>query len=69
MMPDEEKKRFERLIRGQADRFGISAEDYLRKVWYHEQASRLGEYIAMVLLDELLKLAPQEVAETLVETT
>lgn len=46
------------MLCGQAQRFGLTPEDYLRKIWYHEQASRLGEYIAMTLLEELLPLVP-----------
>lgn len=58
MIPDNERMKFENLLLGQAQRFGLTPEEYLRKVWYHEQASRLGEYMAMVLLEQLLPLAP-----------
>lgn len=57
-IPDNERLRFESLLIGQAHRFGLSPDEYLRKVWYHEQASRLGEYVAMVLLEQLLTIAP-----------
>ena len=55
-VPDSERIRFENLMRGQSERFGLTSEDYLRKVWYHEQAARLGEYVAMLLLHQLLEL-------------
>ena len=58
VVPDAERMRFESLIMGWADRYGLSGEEYLRKVWYHEEASRLGEYVALTLLDQLLSLMP-----------
>lgn len=57
-IPIEERQRFENLLLGQAQRYGLAPEDYLRKVWYHEQASMLGEYMAMTLLEQLLPLVP-----------
>lgn len=66
-IPDQEKARFEKLVIGQARRFGLTPEEYLRKVWYHEEASRLGEYIAMILLNQLLTLAPAPASEHGVE--
>lgn len=55
-IPENERARFEKLILGNAKVFGLTPEDYLRKVWYHEEASKVGEYIAMVFLDQLLPL-------------
>lgn len=55
-IPEQERNRFENLILGNAKKFGFTPEDYLRKVWYHEEASKLGEYVAIVLLEELLSL-------------
>ena len=57
-MPVKEIMRCESVVAGQAERFGLSSEDYLRKVWYHEQAARIGEYLAMVLLDQVLSMLP-----------
>ena len=59
-VPENERTRFDSFLHGQARQFGLNPTEYLRKVWYHEEASKLGEYVAMTLLDELL---------TLVETT
>lgn len=55
-MPQAEKDRFEQLVGGEARRFGLDEEEYLRKVWYHDQAAKVGEFLAMHLLDELLAL-------------
>jgi hypothetical protein len=57
-MPISERQRFENLLLGQAEIYGLAPEDYLRKIWYHEQASKLGEYMAMILLEELLPFVP-----------
>ncbi len=57
-MPQGEKMRFESLLIGYAERFNLEPEDYLRKIWYHQVAAQLGEYVAMVLLEQLLPLAP-----------
>ena len=55
-IPKTEQERFSATLGGQARNFGLAPEDYLKKVWYHEQATKLGEYIAMVMLEELLSL-------------
>lgn len=57
-IPKSERERFETILCGQAQNFGLTTEEYLRKVWYHEQATKLGEYVAMTLLEELLQLVP-----------
>lgn len=57
-IPKSEQERFEAILCGQAQNFGLTPEEYLRKVWYHEQATKLGEYIAMTLVEELLPLVP-----------
>lgn len=54
VVPKSEQAKFETMLFGQAKRFGLTPEEYLKKVWYHEEASKLGEYVAMVLLEELL---------------
>ena len=59
-IPEAERLRFEDILQGQAQRFGLNTEDYLRKIWYHEMASRFGEYMALVLLDQLLSITPIE---------
>lgn len=58
VIPETERIKFENLLQGQAGKYGLTPEDYLRKIWYHEEASRIGEYMAMVLLEQLLPLAP-----------
>ena len=68
-IPISERQRFENRLRGQAERFGLSPEEYLRKVWYHEEAAKIGEYMAMTFLGQLLPLAPINVEETEDETT
>jgi len=62
-IPDNERIKFENLLIGQAQRFGLTPEEYLRKIWYHEEASKLGEYVAMILLDELLNLTSVKILE------
>jgi hypothetical protein len=57
-IPISERQRFENLLLGQAEIYGLTPGDYLRKIWYHEQASKLGEYMAMILLEELLPFVP-----------
>lgn len=57
-IPERELTRFRNLISGNAKRFGLTPADYIRKVWYHENASQLGEYIALIMMDELLPLLP-----------
>ena len=55
-IPESERVRFDSVLHGQAKQFGLDPTDYLRKVWHHEEASKLGEYVAMMLVDELLTL-------------
>lgn len=57
-VPKSERSKFEAIICGQAQHFGLTPEEYLRKVWYHEEASKLGEYVAMSLVNEILPLVP-----------
>lgn len=57
-LPDHEKARFDAHVRAYARQFDLTPEDYIRKVWYHENAARLGEYVAIVLVNELVQLAP-----------
>ena len=57
VIPVSERQRFENLLSGQAQKYGLEPDEYLRKIWYHEQASKLGEYVAMMLLEELLPFA------------
>jgi hypothetical protein len=59
-IPKSEKVRFETTLNGQAQRFGLAPDEYLRKVWYHEEAAKLGEYVALSLMDELLLLVSGE---------
>ena len=55
IVPDAERKRFASLLQGESQRYGLNPREYLQKVWYHEEAAKLGEYVAMVLMDELLQ--------------
>lgn len=57
-IPETESDKFKSILLAQARHFGLTPEDYLRKIWYHEEASRFGEYIAMTLLEEVLPLVP-----------
>jgi len=57
-IPKKERTKFETMLCGQAQGLGLDSQEYLRKVWYHEQASKLGEYTAMVLVNDLLELLP-----------
>ncbi|KKN71470.1 hypothetical protein LCGC14_0420490 [marine sediment metagenome] len=59
-IPEAELIRFKILISGNAKRFQLTPEDYIRKVWYHEEASKLGEYVALAIMDELLSLLPTD---------
>jgi len=66
-IPETERIKFENHLIGQAERFGLNPEAYLRKVWYHEEAARIGEYMAMMLLEQLLPLAPVNITESELE--
>jgi hypothetical protein len=57
-IPKGERTRFEDILRGQSQRYRLQQEEYLRKIWYHEEAAKMGEYVALSLLDELLPLLP-----------
>ena len=63
-IPESECQRFTNILAGQAQRFNLSPTEYIRKVWYHEEASKLGEYVAMVLTNELLSVIVPVNAET-----
>ena len=54
MIPDAEYERFKSFIKSEASRYGLTIDEYIRKVWYHEQAAKLGEYVALSLVDILL---------------
>lgn len=56
IIPEAEKRNFEVILSGQAKNVGLGVPEYLRKVWYHEQAAKIGEYMALTLVDELLAL-------------
>lgn len=53
-LPESERENFERLVRHQADKLAMKPTEFVRKVWYHEQAARFGEYVALTLAHELL---------------
>lgn len=56
ILPATERGRFEVTVNAEAKRYGLLASDYLRKIWYHEEAAKLGEYVAVVLTEELVTL-------------
>lgn len=62
-VPKIEQVRFIKMIKGQSQQFGLSEQEYIQKVWYHENASKLGEYMAMNLAEQLVGLVAP-VAET-----
>lgn len=53
-----EQEKFVSLVKGNATLFAMTPEDYLRKVWYHEEASKVGELVALNLFEHLLSLLP-----------
>ena len=60
MLPETERVKFEAILYGQATNAGLEPQEYLRKIWYHEQAAKIGEYMALTLVDELLALLEDE---------
>ncbi len=58
-LPQAERQGFVSLVEGEAARYGLSVRDYLRKIWYHDSAARLGEYVALSLVDQLIELAEE----------
>ena len=62
-IPETEQEKFGAMLTKRAQEFGLTPEEYLRKIWYHETASRFGEYVAMVLLEQLLPLVPAPKAD------
>jgi putative sterol carrier protein len=59
-IPNSELERFKTIVNGQAQKFDLTSKEYLQKIWYHEEAAKLGEYMAMSLLDQLLQLTPSD---------
>lgn len=55
---ESEQRRFGLILKGDAKRYGLSPREYLQKVQYHREAARLGEYVAMRFMDELLQSLP-----------
>lgn len=71
MIPIIERQKFENFVFGQAQKFNLTPEEYLRKVWYHEEAAKFGEFMAMTLLEQLLSFLPEnstEIAEPISST-
>ena len=58
-VPSSEKERFLDVVGGEASRYKMDVREYVRKVWYHQQAARLGEYVALTLVDLLLTIVPE----------
>lgn len=52
-IPGAEKKAFLNLVTAQARQVGMSPTEYVRKIWYHEQAAKVGEYVALGLVEQL----------------
>jgi hypothetical protein len=61
MLPMKERRLFEATVAGEAEHYGLRPDEYLRKIWYHQEAAKLGEYVASVLTEELVRafLEPQ----------
>ncbi len=59
VVPESEKYRFEAIISAAASKYGLSTREYLRKIWYHEEAAKLGEYVALVLTEHLASLVSE----------
>ena len=57
-LPDGERIRFDDFVNAQAKKYGLEPVDWLRKIWYHEQAAVLGEYVALTLTEALCRIAP-----------
>lgn len=55
-LPATERDKFAATVNAAARRYGLPPSDYLRKIWYHEEAAKLGEYVAVVLTEELVTL-------------
>jgi hypothetical protein len=60
MLPETEKRTFEAILSGQANKLGLEPQEYLRKIWYHEQAAQIGEYMALTLVDELSSILGED---------
>ncbi len=57
-IPQAEQNRFANIVKARASTYAMTPEDYLRKVWYHEEASKVGEFVALTMLEHLLSLLP-----------
>ena len=55
-IPNTESRKSNGLLLGQAARYKMTPYEYLHKVWYHEEAAKLGEYVAMTLLQQLVSI-------------
>mgnify|MGYP001587407246 FL=1 len=55
VLPVTERDKFTATVNAEAKRYGLLPSDYLRKIWYHEEAAKLGEYVAMSLVEELVQ--------------
>ncbi|MBA7578392.1 hypothetical protein ES708_20254 [subsurface metagenome] len=55
MIPDGEYQRFKSFLKQAATLYGLTIDDYIKKVWYHEQAAKLGEYVALTLADKVIE--------------
>ena len=62
-IPSGEIQKFLDTVSGQAQKYGLEPKEYIKKIWYHEQAAKLGEYMAMLLVDEISKILPQKTQE------
>lgn len=58
MVSESNAIRCENLLYAEAKKYLLSPKDYLRKIWYHQQAAIIGEYFASVLLDGIIPFAP-----------
>jgi len=54
VIPDIEYERFKAFLKAEASRYSLTIDDYISKIWYHEQAAKCGEYMAICMKDILL---------------
>jgi len=55
-LPDIEVIKFRKIAEARAKEYAMSAEEYLQKIWYHENAAKIGEHLAITFLGEMLKI-------------
>lgn len=51
----QERKRFIAFLKANASAYGLGIEEYVRKVWYHEQAAKIGEFMAATYVNDIME--------------